>query len=203
MSDVFLPIILGSDENAYGMARAFFERYGIRSLLVCRQRLAATKCSKIVDIIQVDEFDDEAVFIPTITGVLKDQPGRKILIPCSDRYTELVVKNSALLEPYIENRFISEELLEEFVTKDRFYALCERYGLRYPQTVICPPDRRQGILDELPFGFPLVIKANNSNSFKFLYADFADKKKVYFVKTAEEFLQVMTSFDASDYDDNL
>ena len=32
-------------------------------------------------------------------------------------------------EGLIANRFIPEQLLETFDTKDRFYALCEQYGL--------------------------------------------------------------------------
>ncbi|MDR0459073.1 MAG: hypothetical protein LBG68_01225 [Coriobacteriales bacterium] len=203
MSTEFLPIILGSDENAYGMARAFHQRYGIKSLLVCRLQLAATKNSRILDIVCIDRFDSDEVFLPALVEVLAAHPEPKILIPCSDRYLQLVVQNSAVLEPYIANRFISSDLLDQVVTKQRFYELCDQYGLRYPQTVVCPPERRLQVLEELPFGFPMVIKANNSNSFEYLHSTVADKQKAYFVRTADEFTKIMQNLNASDYTDNL
>ena len=46
----FLPIILGSDENAYGTARLFFEEYSIKPLLICARRLIPIYNSKILNV---------------------------------------------------------------------------------------------------------------------------------------------------------
>ena len=43
----FLPIILGSDENAYGTARLFAEAYGVQPLLLCTLQLAPTRHSRL------------------------------------------------------------------------------------------------------------------------------------------------------------
>jgi len=45
----FLPVILGSDDNAYGMARAFHEQYGITSIVVTKGHILPTMHSKIVE----------------------------------------------------------------------------------------------------------------------------------------------------------
>ncbi len=48
MEQPFLPILLGSDMNAYGMARAFYEAYGIKPLVLGRSHLTATQDSSIL-----------------------------------------------------------------------------------------------------------------------------------------------------------
>ena len=47
MKKDFLPIILGSDENAYGTARLFREAYGVTPLLLCTQQLVPTRHSHL------------------------------------------------------------------------------------------------------------------------------------------------------------
>ena len=39
----FLPILLGSDMNAYGMARAFYEAYGLKPVVLGSSHLTDTK----------------------------------------------------------------------------------------------------------------------------------------------------------------
>ena len=46
----FLPVLLGSDVNVYGMARSFHEAYGINSVAVGKGRLNATSNSSIVSV---------------------------------------------------------------------------------------------------------------------------------------------------------
>jgi D-aspartate ligase len=46
----FVPILLGSDINVYGMSRSFHEAYGIVSEAYAGLQLAPTKYSKIVNV---------------------------------------------------------------------------------------------------------------------------------------------------------
>ena len=47
MKKEFLPIILGSDENAYGNVRLICEKYSVNPLLLCRKLLIPTMYSKL------------------------------------------------------------------------------------------------------------------------------------------------------------
>ena len=59
----FQPLLLGSDINVYGMARSFYEEYGIVSEALASDQLAPTKYSKIVNVHVHPGFDTDPVFI--------------------------------------------------------------------------------------------------------------------------------------------
>ena len=202
----FLPIILGSDENAYGIARAFHEKYNIVSKVLCKLVYVQCRYSKIIDITLIENFDEEDIFIENIKKIagekLKDYE-KLILVPCSDRYIELAAKNKDIIEKYFCNKFISYDLLQKFVTKEKFYEACEEYNLPYPKTLICEKKDRLNILENLPFDFPMIVKANNSNSYDYLHSKFEGKKKVFFVNSKEEYIGIINSMNKSDYGDNL
>ena len=202
----FLPIIIGSDENAYGMARAFHEKYDIISTIICKQVYRATRYSKIVEIRLIDNLDEENIFIKNIVKIaeekLKDFE-KLILVPCADRYIELVAKNQSIIEKYFCNKFISDDLLQRFVTKEKFYQICGEYNIAYPKTVICEKQDRFRILENLRFDFPIIVKPNNSNSYDYLHSTFEGKKKVFFVKTKEEYIDIIYKMNESDYNGNL
>ena len=147
----FLPIILGSDENAYGTARLFREAYPeVTPLLVCTAQLIPTRHSRLFDCRIIASFEREEVFPDALLGVLREcskDYEKLLVIPCSDYYTGLLCRHYDHFEGLIANRFIPEQLLETFDTKDRFYALCEQYGMDYPKTVIAAPDERIEVAD--------------------------------------------------------
>lgn len=205
MSNKFFPIILGSDENAYATARCINDEYGIIPLCLCSKALVQTERSKILTIKEVKDLDKPEIFVKALLAELKarEDEGKIIVIPCADYYTELLVKNYHLFENRIANRFISPELLESISTKDGFYSMCEHYGLYYPQTVICDYEDRLGVCKSLPFGFPIVMKPENSNASEYLHCSFEGKKKVYFLKSEEEYLRVVTAMSKAGYEGKL
>ena len=50
-------IIMGSDENAYGVSRIIYDKYKVKPLLLCSRILFPTKYSNILDIKIIDNFD--------------------------------------------------------------------------------------------------------------------------------------------------
>ena len=205
MSKKFFPIILGSDENAYATARCINDEYGIIPLCLCSKPLVQTERSKILTLKAVKDFDKPEVFVTALLSELKahEGDGKIIVIPCADYYTELLVRNYHFFEGRIANRFISAELLDCIITKDGFYSICEKHGLNYPQTVICDYEDRLNVCKSLPFNFPIVMKPENSNASEYLHCDFDGKKKVYFLKSEQEYLRIITAMNKAGYEGKL
>lgn len=198
----FLPIILGSDENAYGTARLFNDCYGIKPLLVCTRQLIPTLYSDRFTLRRVDDFDLDGVFSKELLKILKEfskEYEKLVVVPCSDYYSAMLSRHQGDFEGLIANRFISAELLDSLDTKDKFYALCEKYGMDYPKTVVAGPDEREAAIDRLPFPFPIVVKPENSNATDYLHASFEGKKKVYYFNDRDEYLKLIGSMNGSDY----
>ncbi|RCW40848.1 ATP-grasp domain-containing protein [Paenibacillus prosopidis] len=198
----FFPIILGSDENAYGNVRLIHEAYQIKPLLLCTRLLIPTMNSKLFDLIQIDRFDHDKVFPGALLSILEKYaaPDRKlVVIPCSDYYASLLSRHYDKFKGLIANHFISEALLDTLDTKDKFYKLCEKHGLDYPQTIVCEPHERERALEQMDFQFPIVVKPENSNAYEYLHCHFEGKKKVFFFNSKDEYLSMVRNINTSDY----
>lgn len=198
----FLPIILGSDENAYGTARLFCEAYDVRPLLLCTIPLSPTKSSRLFDLEAIPNFEREDVFPDALLHALRrsaEDFEKLLVVPCSDYYAGLLCRWYDHFDGLIANRFNPADMLETFDTKDKFYALCEKHGLDYPKTAVCAPDGRESVLDRLPFDFPIVVKPENSNATDYLRCRFEGQKKVFFFDTREEYLAMVANMNKSDY----
>ena len=202
----FLPIILGSDENAYGTARQFCEAYDVRPLVLCTIPLSPTRDSKLFDLQVIENFERAEVFPDALLGVLRknaESYKKQLVIPCSDYYVGLLCKHYEHFEGLIANRFNSAAMLETFDTKDKFYALCEKCGMDYPKTAVAAPDERESVLERLPFEFPIVVKPENSNATDYLRCHFEGQKKVFFFDTREEYLAMIEDMNKSAYQGKL
>ena len=197
----FFPIILGSDENAYGNARLIKEKYGIKPLLLCKRILIPTRHSRIVEYKTIENFDKESVFPDALLSVLteyKKKYSRIVVIPCSDYYSMLMSKYYDCFEGLISNKFIPYSLFRTLDTKDKFYELCDKYSLPYPKTVIISYENRENILP-FPFEYPVVLKPENSNATEYLSCDFEKKKKVYYLYSDKDYLEIARALTEAGY----
>lgn len=202
----FFPLILGSDENAYGIARLFNEKYGIKPLLLCTRELIPIMNSGILDVKIFANFDTAEVFKSVLRSELRrlhSEYEKLLVIPCSDYYARLAAENYDSFEGLIANRFIPGDMLDKVSVKDTFYALCEEHGLDYPVTRVCGFDERLTVIDDLGFDFPIVVKPENSNAVEYLHCSFNGQKKTFFMKNKEEYIGVITEMNKSGYRGNL
>ncbi|MET3576260.1 ATP-grasp domain-containing protein [Bhargavaea ullalensis] len=198
----FLPVILGSDDNAYGMARAFHEQYGIKSIVATKGHLLSTMHSKIIEKRIFERFDEPETFaesLLTLKDELLEKADKLLLIASNENYVELAVRARSVLEPHYILPFVSEEMMDDIIFKEKFYSMCEEYGLDYPGTVIFKKGMDPEM--ELPFDFPAVVKP--SDSMRYFNAQFEGKKKAYIVDSREEFVDAIGKIYGSTYDGTL
>ena len=198
----FIPVLLGSDVNVYGMARSFHEAYGIPSVAIGKGRLNATSNSRIVSVEVVEpNLEDDEVFCKTLMDFAGRYPKEQtlLLVPCGDNYIKLLVRNQDKLRPYYRFECISEELLMRLSIKESFYEVCTEHGFAFPKTTACSYENYKNV--ELPFDFPVIIKP--SNSVAYWNCKFPHKKKVFVTQNKEEFTAILNAIYGSSYKDHL
>lgn len=187
----FVPILLGSDMNVYGMARAFYEEYGVKSVAYASDQLAPTRYSKIVDVNVIPGFDQDPVFIEEMLNLAQNKYNDKkiinLVIACGDGYAELLSQHKDELAPFYAFAANDYDLFKRLINKVSFYEVCEEYNLPYPKTMIITKDMVvDGQLNQaLPFDFPVALKP--ANSVEWLSVSFEGRKKAFIIDNLAEF----------------
>lgn len=202
MKNNFLPVILGTDANAYGLAKSFNDEYGIKSLAVGKIALRETKKSKIIDVEIYPNLSNEDDFINIMTSIYnryKDEYEKLILLSCAEWYTDLIVSNSKILSEMFILPFMDKELKEKLEDKESFYNLCEKFNLDYPDTYIITKENMNAI--EIPFPFPVALKPASSTEYSKI--DFNGKEKSYKITSLEQLKKVVKDIFDSGYNHHI
>lgn len=199
--DDFLPILLASDINAYSMARAFHEQYGIKSLMVARGRGGVTGNTNIVDYYEEMQLDKTEVFLETMDKIreIYGKDKKLLLIGCADHYVRLIVENKEYLKKKFIVPYSDKEVLDNITLKESFYANCEKYNLDYPKTFIYTPDMNFDFKWE--YTYPVILKASDSVSYH--AHKFEGFEKVYTAADYDEMMRIMKLIYSNGYNDNL
>lgn len=199
----FLPILLGGDANAYGMARSFYEEYGITSRTICKGAFHICQNSKILHIdVTEPNLEDDEVFVRTLLDYAKQFEGKTlVLAPCGDNYTKMLVRNQDALRGTYRFSIMSPDQFDLLSTKDRFYDTCVKFGLKFPETCEVTYETAKGFTP--PFDFPVVVKP--SNSVAYWNCDYPGKKKVFVVQNADELRRILEGVysETSTYRDSM
>lgn len=197
----FTSIILGTDINAYGVARSLHEAYGVHSHAYGVKPLRFTRASKIVDVEVHEDFDTDEGFLCTLKKVAERFQDEKplLLTSCSDGYTALIAKHKKALEEDFVFNYIDYDLQQKLENKIDFYAICEEYGLDYPATKIISKETKDNL--DLGFTFPVGLKANDS--IEFVHMHFEGKKKFYKIDDAAELKRVVNLIYDAGYSGDL
>lgn len=201
MNNNFIPILLGSDINVYGMARSFHEAYGLHVTALADHQLAATKYSKILTVEVHEGFAEDPGFMTVMKQKMdqyRHESKQVILIACGDGYAELLAKHKAELQEVFVVPYIDYDLLEKLISKEGFYEIAEQYGLPYPKTkIVTLADYQNGTYTDLPFNFPVELKPEDPVSW--LDVQFEGRKKTFTLKNQAELADVINKIYTNGY----
>lgn len=194
MSDKFIPLLFAGDINVYSVARAFHEEYGIKAKVYGKYPTGPCYESKIMDYSANRQADQSDVFLRLVTKFAEENKDKKIiLIGCGDSYVELASRNKKnfpdnVIAPYIDN-----ELMNDLIDKEKFYEMCEKNDVDYPNTFVYK--KEMGMEFELPFEPPFIAKP--ADGIEYWENAFPTQKKVYKENSIEDLKIVLSEiYDA-------
>lgn len=196
----FIPLLFAGDINVYSVARAFHEVYGIKSNVYGKFSTGPCYGSKIINYTANEKADEQETFLQLVKDFAqRHQDKQVLLIGCGDSYVQLASENKALFPDNVTAPYIDSSLMNDLIHKEKFYAICEKVGVDYPNTFVHHPDDPADF--ELPFEAPYIIKP--SNGIEYWRHPFAAQKKVYKADTREELDQILQDIYGAGYNDSL
>ncbi|MER2263167.1 MAG: carboxylate--amine ligase [Psychrobacillus sp.] len=199
----FIPIIIGTDMNAYNMSISFHEEYGIKPILVGKEEMSFTKLSSVIEHIEIhSNLWDQTAFVSVLTEVAKKYKTadkQLLLIGTNDFYVRLIIENADVLKEMYVFNYMSEDLMNNLLVKSNFYKLCEEHGIDTPKTYFYSCSKKQPFTEEVLF--PLIIKP--SNGVEYYKHKFAGQQKVYRVESQQELDEVIRKVNESGYEEDL
>ncbi|MEG0292130.1 MAG: ATP-grasp domain-containing protein [Anaerovoracaceae bacterium] len=200
MNKNFLPLLFAGDINVYSVARAFHEEYGIKPYVYGKYNVGPCYKSEIMHYEANGEADVQETFLKLVKDFANKNSDKTILlIGCGDSYVELASANKGnypdnVIAPYIDN-----DLMNDLIHKEKFYDMCERIGVDYPNTFVYKPE--MGIDIVLPFEAPFIIKP--SNGIEYWRHPFATQKKVYKADSINELKSILKDVYEAGYGDSM
>lgn len=193
-------LILGSDANAYYMARCAHEAYHKKAHIIGKDRLAFTKFSNILTIQYEKDLWKEEVFVQIVNTFAKEHKEKQILvISTNETYSEFLVKNEKSLEPNLIFTAPSLEILKNVANKELFYKNYKNKGLEFPNTFYF--DCSKNTLLPSTITYPMILKP--ANVVEYNHLSFEGKHKIYKIESQEELEHTINQIKKAGYQDRL
>jgi len=207
MKTDFVPVIVGTDLNAYHMAASFHEAYGVKPHVLGKVQMGFTHYSTIIESVTlVENLDEAEIFVSALldcaaqldAGSAEGERTPLVLVGTNDHYVRLIIEHAEELSARFLFNCPNEELLNQLQVKEAFYPLAEKHGLNIPETHI----HQVGEPVDLEISrFPAILKP--SNGVEYYRNKFEGQEKVYRVNSMEEVREVIATIEASGYRDTL
>ncbi len=199
----FLAIVLGGDMNSYAVTRAFYEAYGVKTIILGKHALFPTKDSRLIEGFYEPELMNEEKFLQALTRIHEKYPEKKkFLFGNMDYYVRHIIHNRERIQAISDSFIIpmvSEEMFDTLFNKQTFYALCEEHGLPYPKSRVFDIAADSVDALSLPFSYPIFAKP--ANCVEYARYTFAGKQKGYKVESAEQLRSILDTVKKAGYRD--
>ncbi|MBR3995547.1 MAG: hypothetical protein IKI97_09745 [Clostridia bacterium] len=201
-----VPVLIGADLNCYNVARAFHEEYGVTSYAFGRYEIGATKASKFIKFVTVPAMDTDETFMGVVNNFYEENKAEDkvfFILGCTDDYANLVARNAEKLRDRFIVPYSSMDIMDDFVSKERFYNSCDKHGILYPATKIFYKDSDYTLTSEenLGFRYPIIVKP--ANSVVYWKHPFDGMNKVYVADSKERADEIIKTIFKSGYDDSI
>ena len=199
----FDVLLIGTDINAYYMARNFYEEYGVISNIIGKVRMNFTSMSLICNVFIEPNLWNKEVFKKVLSNFGKSRNKKIVLVGTNDTYVRMIVENAEFLSKWYAFNYVNIETLDSLLLKDNFYNQYKNYQINIPKTYNyqCRVHMVLDLQEINKFEFPLIIKP--SNSVRWAECKFQNQAKVYKVNHIEGIQKVINAAEASGYDGEL
>lgn len=199
---MFKVVILGTDINAYYMARNFHEKYNIKPHIIGKQEMNFTRFSNILTYeIEPNLWDTEAFKNILEKYAVNNKNEKLVLVASNDHYVRLIVENKEFLSKYYLFNYPSLEIINNLLIKDNFYTKYKDYEIDMPLTYIYKCNTKLDLNEINKFMYPIIIKPGNGVNY--YEHEFIGQAKVYKVNNENELKEVVEKIEKSGYNDNL
>lgn len=203
MKNDFIGVVLGGDVNSYAVARAFYEEYKIKTVVIGVKPIFPTKYSKIIEGYYYEGLLHSNILLKALKNLNNKYPNKKkILFGNTDYYVRHILDNRKEIENISDTYIIPMTSLKQFdnlVNKKKFYELCDKYGLEHPKGIIFNFKTDNINKFKIPFEFPIFIKP--SDSVIYSKYNFDGKQKGYKIESLGQLKKVIKDIKNSGYDD--
>ncbi len=197
----FEVLIIGTDANAYYMARCFHELYGKKAKLLGKSPLPYTAFSDILDITYDQNIWEEEGFLNAVYDFKKKNGDKKtLLISSNETYAGFIANNrKKLLDVGFVFNYPEKQIIDSLMYKEIFYKTYENSIIYLPKTYFY--DCKTAPEIPADFTYPVIVKPSNVITYNHL--DFEGKNKIYKVNSFEELNETVSRIIKGGYDDCL
>lgn len=199
----FEVLLIGTDINAYYMARNFHEAYGIKPNLLGKMAMNFTSYSTICQVEIEPNLWDNDTFLKRLSEFAKKQTKPIILVGTNDTYVRMIVENAEFLRQWYLFNYVDKTMLDTILLKEEFYKIYEDSVLNVPKTYVYPCLSGVGLdYNEVQkLEFPLIVKP--SDNVKWYEHPYPEQAKVYRPQNLDELEKIVADVEQAGYDGTL
>lgn len=192
-------VLLGSDINAYYMARCYYELFNEPVDMIAAEKIRFTEFSSIVNIQYHPDLKNEEGFVETLIeyGKAHLDKGRTLVIPCHDVYVDLLLRKANLLTSYFVFNCPSFEIADSFLDKEKFYKKYAGGKLKFARTEYYDCSLEETAPIPVDIFYPLIIKPGDA--IEYYRHPFPGQPKVFKATTPDNAVNFINKVKASGY----